>query len=362
MQAYRAAIHQRVKPGDVVLDLGAGTGILSFHACQAGASRVYAVEHGDVANLIPQIAADNGMDNRILVRKGWSLDLDLPERADVVIASMLDSFGINTNMLESVQDACNRLLKPGGILIPATVCLSYCPVEIPEWYRTNIDCWNAPRFGFRMQAARVVATNQPSAMKIRKEALLATSLSFDEIDLMQIESTSVSAKGSFLVSRPGVFHALAGWFDTTMAEGIRCGNSPLDGSRLPWANMIFPVERAVDVNEGDRIEASLRAVTIPRGMVWVWDARVLDCAGELKADFHHSSFHGEMTSKDDLTRVGSSFIPVSSERNKAALMVLQCCDGKSSISDIAAKVRASFPELLANQPAAEAFAASILSQ
>jgi type I protein arginine methyltransferase len=362
MQAYRAAIHQRVKPGHVVLDLGAGSGILSFHACQAGASRVYAVEHSDIANLIPQMAADNGLDNRIVVRKGWSLDLDLPERVDVVIASMLDSFGININMLETVQDACKRLLKPGGTLIPATVRLSYCPVEIPEWYQANIDCWNAPRLGFRMGAARAVATNQPGAIKIRKEALLSTPLSFDEINLSQIQSTSISAEGSVVISRPGVFHGLAGWFETVMAEGIRCGNSPLDEARLPWANMIFPVERAVNVSEGDRIEAGIRAVTLPRRMVWVWNARVFDTSGELKADFHHSSFHGEMTSKDDLTRLGSRFIPVSSERNKAARMVLQYCDGKSSISEIADKVRASFPKLFATQLGAEAFVASILSQ
>ena len=80
MSAYREAIRKTVRPGDVVLDLGAGTGILSYVACEAGARKVYAVETSEVIALIPQIAADNGFADRVIVKKGESFDIELPRR------------------------------------------------------------------------------------------------------------------------------------------------------------------------------------------------------------------------------------------------------------------------------------------
>ena len=94
LEMYQRAIAETVKPGDAVCDLGTGTGILAFMACRAGARRVYAVEIGPVVELARLLSRENGFEDRIIFLDGLSNDIDLGERADVLVT---DSFGRNSN-------------------------------------------------------------------------------------------------------------------------------------------------------------------------------------------------------------------------------------------------------------------------
>ena len=70
--AYRNAIEGN--PQDfkdkIVLDIGAGTGILSIFAARAGAKHVYAVENAEIAFFAKEIIKNNGLSDKITVIKG----------------------------------------------------------------------------------------------------------------------------------------------------------------------------------------------------------------------------------------------------------------------------------------------------
>lgn len=104
----------------VVVDVGAGSGILSLFAAQAGARKVYAIEASDMAHQARRLAAANSaVGSRVEVVHGKLESVALPERADVLISEPMGTLLVNERMLETYVYAREHLLKPGGKMFPS---------------------------------------------------------------------------------------------------------------------------------------------------------------------------------------------------------------------------------------------------
>jgi predicted RNA methylase len=113
ISAYQQALDNVVREGDVVVDLGAGTGLLGLLALRAGAGRVYMVDRGSILGPAQEIAARNGFADRMVAVRGSSTDIVLPERADVIVCDQIGGFVYDAGVLDFFDDARRRLLKPG---------------------------------------------------------------------------------------------------------------------------------------------------------------------------------------------------------------------------------------------------------
>ncbi|PYN15463.1 MAG: hypothetical protein DME05_11745, partial [Candidatus Rokuibacteriota bacterium] len=158
VSAFQRAIEEVVTPGDVVLDLGAGTGILGLMACRAGAKRVYAVDEGPIIGLAHEVAAANGCQDRITHVKGLSTRVELPERVDVVLADQIGRFGFESGILEYFGDARARFLKSAGVMVPSEIGLVVAPVECPDLFG-QVEFWGRTPAGYDFRPALAIAAN-----------------------------------------------------------------------------------------------------------------------------------------------------------------------------------------------------------
>ncbi len=255
MDAYRKAIFDVVREGDVVVDLGAGLGILSFFAIQAGAGKVYAIEKMDSIHLAEEVARINGLDSRMVFIKENSKDVELEERADVLISETLGSFALEENTLEFTIDARKRFLKEGARMIPERLKLWLAPVYAPETYE-RMEFWRDIH-GIDFSPAREELLRKLIVTDIDQKGLLSPPKVFGEVDLYRVEDPVVKGKVEFEVMKPGTLHGFGGWFRVWLTRDIWIDTSP-SSPPTHWKQAFFPLRKPIRVKLGDRVSIDLR--------------------------------------------------------------------------------------------------------
>jgi protein arginine N-methyltransferase 1 len=322
-ESYQRAIAETVKPGDVVLDVGTGTGILAFMACQSGASKVYAIDPDEIIAHAEQISLVNGFQDRVVFVKDQSSDAMLPERADVLIAGHIHNFALETGLLSSLLDARKRLLKESPRFIPREIELSIVPVESPDMYY-EIDFWKGRLYGFDFSAARKFAANCCFKAAFDSTAFLSSPQRLFRIDSATIQSVFLSGHVSCVANRTGLFHGIGGWFRAKLSGNVELSNDPRNTS-ANWAQIFFPLTSPIPVSRDDRIEMT---VSTNDGNLWRWKVQ----AGTARSD--QSTVFNTQFTKQQLIKQSPDFRPKLSGRGEATLFLLSEFKGNRSAAEI----------------------------
>jgi Ribosomal protein L11 methyltransferase (PrmA) len=269
--------------------------VLALMACQAGASRVYAIDRDPILAAARKNAVANGVAGRIEFLRGESSHIILPEPVDVAIADLIGHFAFESGVFAAFTDARARYLKASGRTIPGDIALYAAPIEDPE-LRRNLAFWRERPAGFDMTAVHDHARRAPHTAFSPGEALLTTPALVARRTLPG-DLGNIAIDTTLRAVRSGTVDAVAGWFVAELAPGIAITNAPGADPRIDRRNLVLPVSEPMIVIEGDEIRLSLRV--LPDEFVFQWRIERRTAGGAVHA-FSASTFEGVLLSRDDL--------------------------------------------------------------
>jgi protein arginine N-methyltransferase 1 len=354
LRAYRRAVARKVRPGSVVLDLGAGTGVLGILALRAGAARVYAVDSGPILEAARAAARAAGFADRWVGIRGLSTEVELPERADLVVADHVGCFGLDYGILEAFADARARHLRRGGDCLPETVEVQVALLSSPAAYG-RVAFWDDAPAGLRFPGLRGLAANTVTFARPGRRGLLCAPATAVRVDLRRAAAGPLDGSAVLRASRDAAVHGLLGSFRSRLAPGTWITNSPLAAGAIARSPVFLPFERPLRVRRGERLAVRLRLHPARELVTWT-------VAGEGREPVTGSSFHGRLLAASDLRRLRPDHLPSLSPRGRAFARVLDLCREGCTVAGMREDLRRRFPRLFPTGDRAAAFLASVLDR
>ncbi|MDB4937986.1 MAG: hypothetical protein JWP87_4958, partial [Labilithrix sp.] len=258
------ALRTMVKPDDVVVDIGTGTGVLATCAALAGARKVYAVESSGIAEVAARIFAANDVEGRVSLLRERSTSVTLPERATVLVTETIGNDPLDEQMLEIIQDAKKRLLVPDARIIPSAIEIYGIAVDIPRtvlerhvFTKRKVDAYRAA-YGieFAPLEQHRLSCSEPIMLDSRDVATwpLAAPVLLASIDLTGAFDTVISSEASVQISRDSQHLGVMLAFRATLAPGVVLSTLPDDFDPTShWAHALFPAFDCQAVKGGTTI-------------------------------------------------------------------------------------------------------------
>jgi protein arginine N-methyltransferase 1 len=254
--AFLAAVAATVKPGDVVIDFGTGTGILAMAACRAGASKVYAIDYGGIIDVARALARHNGLAGRIDFFPGDSRAFRIPERADVIVSECLGFMGVGGTMIASLAELAARCLRAGGTVVPRTITPYLVPVE-SDLHFDYVHAFGN-NYGFDFSPANRLAANNVYVATFAEGSFVGDPQAVTEVELVRgAPSGQVSAQLRFIANRECRLHGYCGWFETALGDGFLLSSSP-SAPAVVWQQLFLPLEREIPLRAGDILDVNFR--------------------------------------------------------------------------------------------------------
>lgn len=273
VQAYHEAITRNPKDfkDKVVMDVGAGCGILSFFSCQAGAKRVYAVEMSKIAQNAKKLIEGNGLSDFCEVIKGRVEDIDLPEKVDILVSEPIGFLLVHERMLESYIIARDRHLAPGGAMFPQSASIVVAPFSdicLHDEQKAKASFWSTENFyGYNVSSLKDESSRQYFSQVIidcfDSSILISDDRSTFDFDFKTITTEKLKRFEiplKFEITKTSLLTGLACWFtiDLSGSEAKVILSTAPECPRTHWHQTRLLLEHPLAVNRGQSLSGSLK--------------------------------------------------------------------------------------------------------
>lgn len=346
--AYAGAIERAVRPGDVVVDLGCGPAVFALLACRAGARRVYAIDTGEVIHFARQLAAANGFADRVEFIHGDSRQIQLAERANVIVSDVRGALPLFADALPTIEDARERFLVKGGVLIPLRDTVYAAVVETSEFYKRLASPWKEQGRGLDLTAALPLVLNSVYKVRSQTAQLLTPPQTWCTLDYTTHLNPRAGAKLRFETTRSGTGHGVTAWFETQLFEDIGYSTAPGNTGTI-YGQGFLPWPEPVALQAGQEISVDLHADPVGGDYVWRWDTVIAAHKGQPALKFSMSTFQGSQFSADRLRKRATDYIPELSESGHVERWLLDAMNGSTPLQEIARAAADRFPGVFRRQ-------------
>jgi hypothetical protein len=262
--SFLAAIREVVRAGDVVADIGTGTGVLAVAAAKAGARHVYAVEETSIGESAKAVFLANGVSDRVTLVPGRSTRVDLPERANVVVSEVIGNDIFDEDVLSVVRDAVRRHATRDAQLIPRTLRVFALPLDLPNeelakqsFGSADLEQWRS-FYGFDFAALAETPSGDRElfrpAHRTRAWRRMSEPVPLTAIDLARVDRSDVEVDAVCVVRESGVVSAFLVYFEAELSPSVTLSMHPdLAGPESSWKSKVTILAEPIQVGAGDRL-------------------------------------------------------------------------------------------------------------
>ena len=258
--AFELAIRKAVEkegPDARILDIGAGSGLLSMMAARAGAANIVTCEKVPViAETAQRVITLNGYEGQIRVVNKNSGQIvvgkDIETRADILISEILSSDLLAENVLSTFEDAHARLLREGATIVPraatAVGCLAESEALSGYAFVGHVSGFDVSPFG------ALAAQRLPVHGAMTSWRRLSGDIDLLRIDLSAREHPAEIRKIPVPVLKDGVAVGIVQWMKVDLADEVTFSNHPDDPSNGGWLQVLHTFPQPIRVSAGEQLD------------------------------------------------------------------------------------------------------------